>query len=72
MRSIEKKDIKPLHLLHGVYLHHFIRLTLKNKYPPFKNQSTMISVHEKWDARQINPIIASCGIRLKNRPGIAP
>jgi GT2 family glycosyltransferase len=71
LRSIEKKDIKPLHLLHGVYLHHYIRLTLKNKYPPFKNESSMIAVNKKWDARQINPIIASCGIKLKTPSGNA-
>ncbi|MBN1576340.1 MAG: glycosyltransferase family 2 protein [Chitinispirillaceae bacterium] len=65
LRSIERKDIKPVHLLLGVYLHHYIRLTYKKRYPPFIDGANLIALNKKWDADRINPILSSSGMRVK-------
>jgi hypothetical protein len=65
VRSKEQGDLKPLQLLHGVYLHHFVRLTCKIKFPRFVDNDTIIQTNQKWDPEKINPLIASCGIKLK-------
>lgn len=48
-RSIEKKDIKPIQLALGIYIHHFQRLTLRSKnITPFEDKANIISLEEKW------------------------
>lgn len=47
-RSIEKGDIKPVHMALGVFIHHYIRLTLKSTHVPFADQDKIISNEEKW------------------------
>lgn len=48
LRSLEDPSVLPIQLALGIYFHHFQRLTMKTKYPPFKNKSTMITLKEKW------------------------
>ena len=49
MRSLEFKDIQPVQLSLGVYIHHFQRLTLRSKNVPlFTDQKNIISLKEKW------------------------
>lgn len=47
-KSLQNENIMPLHLALGVYFHHYLRLTLRKKYPPFKNADLMITLEEKW------------------------
>lgn len=47
-RSLEKKDIMPIQLILGIYFHHFQRMTLKAKFPPFHNKEKMRSLESKW------------------------
>ncbi len=48
-RSIESKDIKPIQLALGIYIHHFQRLTLRSKkIAPFEDRDNIISLEEKW------------------------
>ncbi|MEO5570085.1 MAG: glycosyltransferase, partial [Bacteroidia bacterium] len=47
-RSLEKGDIKPVHVAWGVFNHHFIRMTLKAKHPEFADKEKMITIEEKW------------------------
>jgi GT2 family glycosyltransferase len=47
-RNIEKGDIKPVHMALGVFIHHYIRLTVKSTRAPFANRDNIISVEEKW------------------------
>ena len=47
-RSEKKGDIKPLAIINGVYMHHFRRLTLYQKYPPFADAANLCSNEEKW------------------------
>ncbi|MCV2401426.1 glycosyltransferase [Marinomonas sp. C2222] len=47
-RSIEHGDIKPIHIALDAFNHHYIRLTIKTKFPPFKDRDNLISVEEKW------------------------
>ncbi|MEA3448224.1 MAG: glycosyltransferase [Bacteroidota bacterium] len=47
-RSLSDKNVMPVQLALGIYFHHYQKLTLKKKYPPFKNKSTMIRLADKW------------------------
>jgi len=47
-RSMEKKDIIPIQLILGIYFHHFQRMTLKSKFPPFHNKEKMLPLESKW------------------------
>jgi hypothetical protein len=47
-RSLEVGDIKPIQIALGAFNHHFIKVTLKSAPPPFKDQSRLISLEEKW------------------------
>jgi len=47
-RSIEQNDIKPVHMALGVFIHHFIRLTVKSTRAPFADSDNIISVEDKW------------------------
>lgn len=45
-------DITPLSIAKGIYLHHYQRLTLKAKYPPFADQENLISLSQKWKGKE--------------------
>jgi glycosyltransferase involved in cell wall biosynthesis len=49
-RHLEHGDIQPLSIISGVYLHHFVRLTLKSKRKPvqFADAHKLRSLEEKW------------------------
>lgn len=47
-RSLEIGDIKPVHCALGVWVHHYIRLTVKGGYPPFVDRANIITPEEKW------------------------
>ncbi|MCC7007158.1 MAG: glycosyltransferase family 2 protein [Ottowia sp.] len=47
-RSRDIGDIKPVHICLDIFIHHYIRLTSKSHYPPFVDQSQLISIEEKW------------------------
>ncbi len=46
-------DIKPIVVINGVFMHHYRRLTLYNKYPPFADAANLITIEEKWDAADL-------------------
>ena len=47
-RHIEQGDIKPVHFALGVFIHHYIRLTVKSTRSPFADKDNLISNEEKW------------------------
>ena len=47
-RNIENGDIKPVQMALGVFIHHYIRLTVKSTRAPFADRENMISNEEKW------------------------
>ena len=55
-RSMEKGDIKPCHIALGVYIHHYIRMTVKYavKPTPFADLVRMIHLTEKWSEKEIS------------------
>lgn len=55
-RSMEKGDIKPCHIALGVYIHHYIRMTVKYavKPTPFADLDKMIHLTEKWSEKEID------------------
>jgi GT2 family glycosyltransferase len=63
-RFFEFGDIQPAQLILGVYLHHYCRLTMKQKYPPFKDAATIISIEQKWDKTEAQRLIADSGLFL--------
>jgi GT2 family glycosyltransferase len=47
-RHEEKGDIRPCHVALDVYVHHFMKLTLKSRRPVFADQANLISLEQKW------------------------
>lgn len=42
-------DTKPIHICLGVFNHHYIRLTAKQKYPKFIDFDNLIRLEDKWN-----------------------
>ena len=58
VRSVSHSDIKPVHIMLGLYLHHFLRLSVKTvKYPPFVDGENIIPLLKKWDMEQVRPYL---------------
>ena len=55
-RSVEKGDIKPCHIARGVFIHHYIRMTVKYavKPTPFADLDRMVELREKWTPEEIS------------------
>lgn len=51
-RSETVGDIKPMHIALDAFNHHYIRITLKSGYPPFKDKANLIEVEQKWPAKK--------------------
>jgi GT2 family glycosyltransferase len=65
MRSMEQRDMQPIQLLQGVYLHHFMGISSKHGFPRFTNAEQMISLEEKWGGKEkINQLLKDCGLHV--------
>ena len=52
-RSIEKGDIRPVHIVLSVFNHHFIRLTVKSRPAEFADKDKLIPLDEKWTKAEL-------------------
>lgn len=52
-RARDVGDIKPVHVCLDVFVHHYIRLTIKAGYPPFADRANLISLSDKWTAEDM-------------------
>jgi glycosyltransferase involved in cell wall biosynthesis len=57
-------DIKPPHLLLGIYFHHFIRLTARQSYPPYADKAKLIRLEEKWEKTYVNELLKETDMRI--------
>jgi len=53
-RSQKIGDIKPVHICLDTYVHHYIRLTSKQSFPPFFDKANLISIEDKWGKAKMN------------------
>ncbi len=60
-RHLEKNDINLPVVVSGVYFHHYQRLTVKKKYPPFTDASNIISIKEKWTEKYAGKLLQGTG-----------
>jgi GT2 family glycosyltransferase len=59
LERVEKfGDMKPVHICLDTFVHHYIRLTVKQKYPPFADQENLISVTDKWGISILDDYVA--------------
>lgn len=56
-RYLDKKDIKPVHIALGVFNHHYIRITAKQKFPPFADIKNLISLEAKWGKEYVEKML---------------
>ena len=63
-RQIDVGDMRPAMLLLGVYLHHYCRLTMKQKYPPFKDEANIISIDQKWKNPEAELLLLNSGLYI--------
>lgn len=57
-RQLEQGDIQPIHVVLGVFHHHFERLTLKARPPAFADKARLIQLEDKWPAAEMNKLLA--------------
>jgi hypothetical protein len=41
-------------IINGVFVHHYRRLTLYSKYPPFKDKDQLRTLESKWTKEQMD------------------
>ncbi len=58
-RSREQGDVRPCHIALGVFVHHFVRLTLKRTRVAFADRARLIRVEDKWPAEVLARDLAS-------------
>jgi glycosyltransferase involved in cell wall biosynthesis len=63
-RQMQKRDLKPPHLLLGIYFHHFIRLTARQTYPPYVDKANMIRLEDKWEKAYVNDLLRETDMRI--------
>lgn len=49
-RSREHGDLRPCAIALGVFVHHYVRLTLKGRPQPFADRGRFLGIEEKWGA----------------------
>lgn len=60
LRSVDRHlthgDIQPMQVLHDLYMHHYIRLTLKaRKHPPrFADAANLVRLQDKWPSDKLD------------------
>lgn len=54
VRARDVGDIKPMHICLDVFVHHYIRLTIKAGYPPFADKDNLIGLSDKWSDTDLN------------------
>lgn len=58
-RQQKFKDISPMQLMLGVYIHHFQRLSFKNaRFKPFADTKNIIAIEKKWNSSFIESALA--------------
>jgi hypothetical protein len=58
IRNKETGDIKPIHILLGVYFHHFSRLTVKTiVYTPYVDLPKIMGIKEKWGEVRVRDLL---------------
>lgn len=53
VRALGTGDIKPVHICLDVFVHHYIRLTMKAGYPPFADRENLIELTDKWSEEEL-------------------
>jgi hypothetical protein len=58
MREQNNHDIRAVHICLDVFVHHYIRLTVKAGYPPFADKNNLIKFEEKWRPEELTVLNA--------------
>ncbi len=53
-RELEYGDIRSMHICLDVFIHHYIRLTIKAGYPPFADRANLVSLESKWSEKYLD------------------
>lgn len=57
-RNLEHGDIQPCHIALGVFVHHFIKMTVKSKPVPFYDAANLVSLEKKWGDADLKKYLA--------------
>lgn len=56
-RSLDVGDIKPCHIALGVFIHHYIRITVHSKPTKFIDADNLISLEKKWGENEMKRLL---------------
>jgi GT2 family glycosyltransferase len=57
-RAVEVGDIRPLHIALDVFVHHYIRVTMRARPPAFADAARLIPMEKKWSAAEVARLAA--------------
>ncbi len=57
-RAVEHGDIKPVHIALDVFVHHYIRITMRAKPPVFADAAHLIPIEQKWSQQEAHRLRA--------------
>jgi GT2 family glycosyltransferase len=55
-RAVEHRDVKPLHIALDVFVHHYIRITLRANPPAFADAHNLIPMDDKWSRAEVEAL----------------
>jgi GT2 family glycosyltransferase len=55
-RALERGDVRPLHIALDVFVHHYIRVTLRANPPAFADAGRLIPMGEKWSREEVETL----------------
>lgn len=55
-RAVEHGDVRPLHIALDVFVHHYIRVTLRANPPAFADADRLIPMDSKWSREEIRAL----------------
>lgn len=53
-RELEHGDMRSMHICLDVFIHHYIRLTIKAGYPPFADLANLMALEAKWSPQYLD------------------
>ncbi len=51
-RAVEHGDVRPLHIALDVFVHHYIRVTMRSNPPAFADAGRLIPMNTKWSSQE--------------------
>jgi len=70
-RAVEHGDVKPLHIALDVFVHHYIRVTMRANPPAFADAGNLIPMGSKWSHEEVEALNDNGIARAESDPSVS-